>query len=107
MRTISVGATRCGPERGSYHDGEDTLLHLTGVLSTEDDHLHPLEVDLDRGSGRHALREAVRRELAGVVDDEVGLAEVLQFFFRRADEHVVLERMVSDNFTTEIRKRRK
>jgi hypothetical protein len=30
------------------HNREDTLLHLSGVLGTEDNHLHALEVDLDR-----------------------------------------------------------
>ena len=88
----------------AYHDGEYTLLHLTGVLGAEDDHLHPLEVDLDRGSGRHALGEAVRRELARVVDNEVRLAEVLELFLRRADEHVVLDdATVSDNAATDVR----
>ena len=74
----------------AHHNGEDTLLHLAGVLGAEDDHLHALEVDLDGGSRAHALGEAVGGELAGIVDDEVGLAEVLKLFFRRSDEHVVL-----------------
>ena len=30
------------------HNGEDPLLHLSSVLGTEDNHLHALEVDLDR-----------------------------------------------------------
>ena len=74
----------------TYHDGEDTLLHLTGVLSAEDDHLHTLEVDLYGGRGGHALGETVGGELAGVVDDEVGLAKVGQLLLRRAYQHVVL-----------------
>ncbi len=77
---------------GTYHHGEDTLLHLTGVLSAEDDHLHPLEVDLDGGGRGHALREAVRRELARIVDDEIRVAEVLELLLRWADEHVVLDK---------------
>ena len=83
--------TAVAQKRGTNHDGEDTLLHLTGILRSEDDHFHPLEVNFDRGRRGHALREPVRRELARVVDDEVRLPEVLQFLFRRADEHVVLE----------------
>ena len=75
----------------AHHNGEDTLLHLTGVLGSEDNHLHPLEVDLNGCGGRHALCETVRWELSGIVDDEVGLAEVLELLFRRADEHVVLD----------------
>ena len=63
------------------------LLHLAGVLGAEDDHLLALEVDLDRGGRRHASGEAVRRELAGVVDGEVGRAKVLELLGRRADEH--------------------
>jgi hypothetical protein len=72
------------------HDGEDALLHLSGVFGTEDDHLHALEVDLDRGRRGHTGRESVGRELTGVVDDEIWLAKVFQFLGRRADEHVVL-----------------
>lgn len=82
-------------QRDAHHDREDTLLHLTRVLRAEDDHLHALEVDLDGGRAAHALGEAVGGELASVVDDEVGLAEVLELFLRRADEHVVLQRVTS------------
>ena len=80
-------------QRDAHHDREDTLLHLTRVLRAEDDHLHALEVDLDGGRAAHALGEAVGGELTGVVDDEVGLAKVLELFLRRADEHVVLRRV--------------
>jgi hypothetical protein len=72
------------------HDGEDALLHLPGVLCTKDNHLHSLKVDLDRRRRTHPLGEAVGRELAGVVNDEIGLAKVLELLFRWADEHVVL-----------------
>ena len=90
MISVAIGRGPKSEGGRTYHDGEDALLHLTGVLCAEDDHLHALEVDLDgRGRG-HALGEAVRGELAGVVDDEVGLAEVGQLLLRRADEHVVL-----------------
>jgi hypothetical protein len=79
------------------HDREDSLLHLAGVLGTKDDHLHALKVDFDRGGRGHAGREAVGGELAGVVDDEVGLAKVGEFFGGRADEHVVLPRSARVN----------
>ena len=91
MRKISVGEVLTDRRRGTNHDGEDTLLHLTGVLGTKDDHLHPLEVDLDARGRAHALGEAVRGELAGVVDDKVGLAKVGKLRLGRADEHVVHE----------------
>lgn len=59
------------------HDGEDTFLHLTCIFRTENDHFHTLEIDFDgRGRG-HSGREAVCGELTGVVDDEIGLSEVL------------------------------
>lgn len=76
------------------HDGEDTLLHLTGVLGTEDDHLHALEVDLDGGGGGHSGGETVGRELASVVDDEVGLSEVGELLGGGTDKHVVHEESV-------------
>lgn len=73
------------------HEREDTLLHLSGVFGSEDDHLHPLEVDLDgRGRG-HSGREAVGWELAGVVDCEVGLSIGLELSLGGSDEHVVLQ----------------
>ena len=74
----------------TYHDGEDTLLHLSGILGTEDDHLHALEIDLDGSSRRHALSEAICRELSSVVDYEVRFAELEQLLLRRPNEHVVL-----------------
>ncbi len=76
------------------HDREDTLLHLTGVLGTEDNHLATLEVDLNRGGRGHTSGETVGRELAGVVDDEVGLTKVLELLLGRADQHVVHEESV-------------
>jgi hypothetical protein len=69
------------------HDGEDTLLHLTGVLGTENDHLATLEVDLDGRLRGHAGGETVGGELAGVIDGEIGCAEVLELLLGRADEH--------------------
>ena len=73
------------------HDGEDTLLHLPSVFRTQDDHFHALEVDLDRGGAAHTLGKAVGRELTRVVNDKVRFAKSSQLFFRRADQHVVLE----------------
>lgn len=73
------------------HDGEDTLLHLSSVLCTENDHLHSLEVDLDRGGRGHTGGESVGRELTGVVDDKVGLAKVGQLLSGGSDQHVVLD----------------
>ena len=74
----------------TYHHREDTLLHLTRIFGTKDHHFHTLEVDLDGSSGAHALGETVSRELAGVVDDEVGLAKVCELLFGGSDKHVVL-----------------
>jgi len=72
------------------HDGEDTLLHLSRVLGTKDNHFHALEVDLDRGSGAHTLGEPVGRELASVVDDEVWFTKLVELLLGRSDQHVVL-----------------
>ena len=71
-------------------DGEDTLLHLSGVLSTEDNHLLFGKVDGDGGGRCHTLSEAVGREGAGIVDHVVRV-EVLEFFGRRSDKHVAHE----------------
>ena len=79
----------------TYHDGKDTLFHLTRILSTKDNHLHTLEVDLDGRSRAHTLRESVGRELASIVDDEVRLAEFQEFRLGGTDQHVVLPRDTS------------
>ncbi len=76
------------------HDGEDALLHLAGVLGAEDDRLASLEVEVDAGLRRHPFGQAIGGELAGVVDDEVRLAEVSEFLGGWADEHRVHEQGV-------------
>jgi hypothetical protein len=73
-----------------YHDREDTLFHFARIFSTEDNHLHALEVDFHRGGRAHTLCEAVGGELASVVDDEIGLAKVGELSFSRSNEHVML-----------------
>ena len=72
------------------HDGKDALLHLSCVFSTEDNHLHALEVDLDRSGRAHTLSESVGGELAGIVDDEVWFSKVAELLLSRSDQHVVL-----------------
>lgn len=75
------------------HDGEDTLLHLTGVLGAEDDHFLLGEVESDGCRRSHTGGVFVGWEAAGIVDDPVGV-EVLEFFSARADEHVSHEESV-------------
>lgn len=72
------------------HDREDPLLHLSGVFCSENNHLHALEVDLDRGCRAHALGEPIGRELTGVVDDKVRFTEVKKLFLCWPDQHIVL-----------------
>ena len=80
---------------GTNHDGEDSLLHLTGVLGSEDDHLLVGKVDSHAGSTCHASGVSVRWERTSVIDDVVGV-EARQFFSLRSDEHVAHEQgMVS------------
>lgn len=74
-------------------NGEDTLLHLTGVLGTKDNHLLVGEVDSHGGGRGHTLSEAVGRERASVVDDIVGV-EVLELLTLGADQHVAHEESV-------------
>lgn len=73
------------------HDGEDSLLHLSGVFGTENDHLHSLEVDLDRSSGGHTGSESIGGELTSVVNDEVGFTKVGELVCGGSDQHVVLK----------------
>ncbi|KAH3686254.1 hypothetical protein WICPIJ_002751 [Wickerhamomyces pijperi] len=78
------------------HHSEDPLLHLTSVLGTQDNHLHVLEVDLDRSRGGHTLSVDVGWELTSVVNCEIWLTKVLQLFVGRLDQHISHEQsMVS------------
>ena len=104
MEAISVAIGRGPKSEGgrTYHDGEDALLHLTGVLCAEDDHLHTLEVDLNGSGRRHALCKPVCGELAGIVDDELRLAKGGKFLFRRTNEHIVLKSEFSAHIPTSL-----
>jgi len=73
------------------HDREDTLLHLSCVFGTEDDHFHSLEIDLDGGSGCHTGSESIGGELTGIVNDEIGFTKVGEFLSSGSDQHVVLD----------------
>lgn len=96
---VAVGALVGGRVQGQdvvldghfvEEDSEDTLLHLAGVLGTQDDHFLLGKVDGDGGGRGHSLGVAVGRESTGVVDGVVGV-EVLELFAGRADQHVAHE----------------
>lgn len=74
-------------------DCEDTLLHLTGVLGSKNNHLLIRKVDGDGCSRGHTAGIPVGREGATIVDDIVRM-EVLQLLSRRADQHVAHEESV-------------
>jgi hypothetical protein len=67
-----------------------TLLHLSCVLGTKDNHLLLSKVDRDGGGGSHSSGEAVGREGASIVDCVVGV-EVLELLASRPNEHVAHE----------------
>lgn len=69
------------------HDSEDTLLHLTSVLGTKDNHLLLGKVESDGGRGSHASSVLVGWEAAAIVDGPVGV-EVLELFGTWSDKHV-------------------
>lgn len=71
-------------------DGEDSFLHLSSVLSTENDHLLLGEVDRNGGRRGHTGGEAVGGEGASVVNHVVRV-EVLELLARGPDEHVAHE----------------
>lgn len=71
-------------------NGEDTLLHFTGILGTQDNHLLLGEVDCDGGTRGHTLSVSVGWERTSIVDGVIGL-EVNELFPWWADEHVAHE----------------
>jgi hypothetical protein len=68
-------------------NSENTLLHLSGVLGTENDHLLLGEVDGNRGSGSHTFGVSVGREGSGIVNGIIGM-EVLEIFSVRSNKHI-------------------
>ena len=76
--------------QNTHHNRKDTLFHFTSVLSSQNNHLHTLEVDLNRSRRAHTLGEPVGGELASVVDNKIGLAEIYEFLLGGADQHVIL-----------------
>lgn len=69
---------------------EDTLLHFTSILGSEDDHLLLSKVDGDGSGTGHTLSPSVGWERTGIVDDIVGV-EVLELGPRWSDKHVAHE----------------
>ena len=76
------------------HHREDALLHFAGVFGAQNHQFAVFEVQADAGSRTHARGVLVGRKAAGVVDHEVGLAEIRQLLARRPDEHGVHEQGV-------------
>ena len=84
------------------HHTEDTLLHLTTVLGTDDESQAVLEIETDEGFRVEALLlpVLVDKALAGVDHGEGGL-EVLELFSSGADEHVGDEVVLPGVFSDE------
>src|SRR5262249_61813184 len=73
---------------------EHALLHLAGVLGAKNDELTILEAQADASLGVDAGGEAVGRKGPGVDDDEIRLAERVEFLLRGAGQHRVHEKGV-------------
>ncbi len=82
------------PRHREVHRREHALLHLAGVVRAQDHHFAPVEVQLDAGARRDAGHPRIRRLVAGVEDQEVRIAELLELLGRRPDEQVVHEQGV-------------
>ena len=78
------------------HHSEDTLLHLTGILVSEDGHFSEFEVDANRGSGRHVFGVGISVELTSIDHGEVWtLGKVLlQVGLGVTDQHLLYEKSV-------------
>lgn len=76
------------------HDGQNSLLHLTGVLGSENDHLLILEIYVNSSARGHARGESVGREGASVVDGKVRNTKGLEFLGSGTDKHVAHEKSV-------------
>ena len=69
------------------HEGKDAFFHFSGVFSAEDDHFFFFEADVNGCFRGHAGGEAVGGELTSIVNGDVRLTKVCEFFFGRVDKH--------------------
>lgn len=76
------------------HDREDTLLHFTGIFSTENDEFATFERKVDARAGGKRRGRRIGFELTSVEDDEVGGAEIGEFLSGRTNQHIVHEQRV-------------
>lgn len=74
-------------------DSENTFLHFSCILSTEDDHFLVREVYGYRGSRSHALGISIGREGSSVINSIIRM-EMLEVFPVWSDEHVAHEESV-------------
>lgn len=70
-----------------------TLLHLTSILGSKNDHLFLCKVDGHRGTRGHTLGISVCWERTSVVDGVIWV-KVLKILAIRSDEHVAHEKSV-------------
>ena len=84
------------------HNREHALLHFAAVPGVQNDLFVRREVKDNSGFAIKAEFLVVfDLGLGGVIHDEVGLAEVREFFFRRTDEHVAHEVSLPGHFHDE------
>ena len=60
------------------HHAEETLLHLTSILSSQYNHLPPTEIQVYASGGSHVVSVTVTRKLPSVVYSEVRSTEALK-----------------------------
>lgn len=92
---VSLGVSDGGAVHGKVpfhghqivHESEDAFFHFSGVFGAEDNHFFFFEADVDGGFGGHTGSETVGWELSGIVNGDVRLTKVCEFFFGRVDEH--------------------
>ena len=74
-------------------DSENALLHLSGILSTQNDHLLFGKVNSNRSGRSHTGGEPIGRERASIIDSVVWM-EVLELLFRGTYKHISHEKSV-------------
>ena len=71
------------------HNGEDPLLHFTGILGAENNDFTIFKADINTGRGCHPRRISISRESTRVINDEVRLTKGFQLFVRRTNQHLM------------------
>ena len=71
-----------------------SLLHLAGIFGTQYHHFPHVKIDSNRSRRCHSSCISIGRECTSIVNREIRLTEIFQFFSSRSNQHILHEQRV-------------